>query len=640
MARRLLPLLAVALFSGCALTPQDVGRNIVLPEQRSIDYHDPALFPPAPIPDNIPPRTVTAPRPDTPIWQLSLDEALRIALENARVIRVLTGTTAVSSGQTIYDAAITNTTIDQAQAVFDPTVSGKSTWSRTNTPFGEFISPGGSALASENITQGTVAPGAAAGGLVSAIASTPTDSYLSDVGVTKTNVLGGKWGLDWTENPVRIAQPGPFPLNPETPSTLALSYTQPLLQGAGFLVNTAPIAIARLNTEQSYFMYKDSVQEMVRGVIEAYWDLVQARTDLWAKGIQVRQSKEAFDREDARLKTGFGDAGTLAQARVTYHQFVANRIAAEANVLTLEGALRNILGLPPSDNRNIVPTSAPTSRRLPYDWDALLRLAEQRRPDIAQLKLVAEADKLRLVQAQNQALPQLNAVASYQFNGLEGLAPNGETLATAPGQYTSWTVGLNFSVPLGLRQGRALVRQQELVLARDRANVDQALHAAVHELATTVRDLDSAYEQYLAFKETREAADINLRVQLEQFKVGRTIYLNVLQALNDWGNSVSAEAQQLLNYNIALATLERRTGTILETHGLIFTEERSRATGPLVLPRFDRLYPTALIPVGAPLRYGGTGAPSENTFDLTNPVQRDSKPPEELPRPRLGLPVQ
>ncbi len=87
-------------------------------------------------------------------------------------------------------------------------------------------------------------------------------------------MLGGQWALNWTENPTRIKADG-LPLNPENPTTVSIGYTQPLLQGAGFAVNTAPIVIARLNTERSYFQYKDSVQEMVRDVIEAYWNLVQ-----------------------------------------------------------------------------------------------------------------------------------------------------------------------------------------------------------------------------------------------------------------------------------------------------------------------------------------------------------------------------
>ena len=631
MARKLPILLALAAACGCGQTAHDLCKNIILPEQRTIDYRDPSQLPLSRIPANAPPRTVSDPRPGTEEWQLSLDEAIRIALENAKVIRILAGTTAVSSGQTIYDAAVTNTTIDQAQAVFDPVAHWNNTWSRTNTPTAEFNPT--------NLQQ-------------SFITSTPTDTYVTDFGLTKTNVLGGQWSVDATATDTRFATSNSlfntsfsgasqfassgFPLNPQDASAVTLSYTQPLLQGAGFQVNMAPIVIARLNTEVSFFQYKDSTEELVRSVIAAYWNLVQSRIVAWAANIQVEQSGEAFHRAEAQLKTGLAALSDVAQARVTYTQFKAALVADDANVLTQEGALRNLLGLPPNDDRKIVPTSAPTSKRLKNDWDALVHLAEQRRPDIVELKIITQADRQRLIQAVDQTLPKLNAVASYTFDGLSGTMPNGEDLSTSAGQYTNWTVGVNFSVPLGLRQGRAQVRQEKLIIARDRANEEQGVHAAIHQLAATVRDLDSAYDQYLAYKEAREAATANLRTQFDLFNGGGlkgVIFLNVLQALNDWGNAVSSEAQQLLNYNIALATLERQTGTILETHGLVFVEERFRAAGPL--RGHDRLYPFAQPPAGSPRQYPGTGEPSENSFELQNPVRRDKQPPvEELPQPR------
>jgi outer membrane protein TolC len=610
MMRSLLPGLSVLLLCGCDLTAETVCRHIILPEQQSIDYRDPEQLPAVRIPPNVPPRTVSNVQPETVPWQVSLDEAIRTSLENAGVVRMLAGTTAVSSGQTIYDTAILNTQIDQAQARFDPILSHTSTFDRLDPPvaFPDPLDPTRSFLT-----------------------STETQDYTGKVGLSKTNVLGGQWAFNWTDTLTQFGGSGPFPLNPQSRSTLELSYTQPLLQGGGYQVNMAPIVIARLNTDQSFFQYKDSVQEMVRGVIEAYWNLVQARINVWARQIQVQQSQEAYERERARFKTGFSDVGTVAQARVTYSQFRANLIAAEADVLTREGALRNILGLPPGDARQIIPVSVPATQLLAFNWDELVRLAEQRRPDIVELKIITEADHVRLLQAENQALPRLDAMAVYRWNGLNGTMPIGEHLASGAGQFPDWSFGVNFSVPLGLRQGRAQVRQQSLIIARDRANVEQQLHATVHELASTVRELDSAYEQYMAYKETRAAAVDNLRVQTEQFRAGRTIYLNVLQALNDWGNAVSSEAQQLLNYNVALAALERRTGTILETHGLVFYEERFRAAGPLGILGHGRLYPSALLPAGSPERYPPTEEPAENAFDLRNPAPRAPKPPEKLP---------
>lgn len=577
---------------GCGIAARDDWRPIFLPEQRTIEYRDPTDFPASPIPASVPPHTVAKPPPKSAEWPLTIDDAIRISLENARTIRVLAGLTAVSSGQTIYDAAITNTTIDQARARFDPVVSHEQHWSRSNVP---------SATTDLSDFRRSV------------LTSNASDAYLSTVGLSKINALGGQAGLTWIENPIRFPNGfgavNPFfpnlgpPLNPLNNDSLALTYTQPFLQGGGFAVNNAPIVIARLNTELSYFQYKDSVQEMVRSVIEAYWQLVQARVDVQVRKDQVQETEGFLKREEARLKTGVGDKKDEALARVTYNLFRANQINAEAIAINREAVLRNILGLPPSDDRFIVPVTTPASQRLPSDWNKLVQLAEQRRPDIIELKIIIEAEQQRLLQAENQMLPKLDGVASYRWNGLSGIMPNNERLVSPAGKYADWTLGINFSVPLGLRQGRAAVRQEKLIIERDRANLQQGLHAALHELAQSVRELETNYEQYLAYKLARSAAEANEAVQKARVKVGNKagFDLEVRQAIIDLGDAKISEAAALLSYNVALATLERRTGTILETHGLVFNEERFRAAGPLLLHKHDRDYPSALVPVAAPV---------------------------------------
>jgi outer membrane protein TolC len=605
------------LAAGCSLTAEELVHEIVLPEQREIAVRSPEQLPPVPLPFVPPPRTVSDPREGTPEWKLSLDEAIRISLENARVVRVLAGVSATSSGQTIYDAAITNTTIDQAQARFDPNFNWNNSFDRVESPTGAFdpFNPGRSI-----------------------ITGTRNDDYRLGLGLTQTNTLGGQLAFNATENPLRISglPPGSLPLNPQNTSTFSVGYTQPLLQGGGFAFNIAPVVIARIDTERSFFQYKDSVQEMVRGVIDAYWNLIQARTVVYTRKIQVELSKASYDLTEAEKKVGRKNLADVAQTLVTLNQFKASLIAAEASVLASEGALRNILGLPPEDDRRIVPVSAPTGTRLKHDWTKIVGLAEQQRPDIIELKLVLEADRQRLLQAENATLPKLDANALYRWNGLDGTMPNGEHIESGASKFTDWTIGINFSVPLGFRQGRAQTRQQQLLILRDKANLEQSVHATFHTLANSLRDLDSSFDQYIAFKETRAAALVNLEAQIALFRTGRTIYLNVLQALNDWGNAITSESQALINYNVALATLERQTGTILQTHGLVFYEEHKRFAGPLGVFGHGRDYPTASPPIGEPKRYPSTGEPGENAFDLKRPDIRSpgKEKPDVLPPPR------
>jgi hypothetical protein len=266
---------------------------------------------------------------------------------------------------------------------------------------------------------------------------------------------------------------------------------------------------------------------------------------------------------------------------------------------------------------------------------------------LIELKLILEADQQLLLQANNQALPRVDAVARYRWNGLEGQIPGGGYVSSLPGQHTDWTLGVTFSVPLGLRSARAQLRQRQLLISRDRANLQQGLHSAVHTIALSVRNLDQFYEQYRAFGETRAAAQINLEQQLARYRAGIIQFINVLQAIVDWGNAVSSEAQSLAQYNTELATLERDTGTILETHGIRFFEERFGSIGPFGRLADDRCYPQALPPTENEPIYPATDKPSETFFRLEDPLQRlrdlqklgpDQWPPLPAGPPPIDLP--
>src|SRR5205807_766107 len=106
------PLLATCFLSVCAAscseTAQHIAHNIILPEQRALVIRDPAQLPPAPLPSIPPPNTVSSPQPGPQEVPLSLDEAIRVALVNAKIVRVLAGLAVNPSGRTIFDAAITN----------------------------------------------------------------------------------------------------------------------------------------------------------------------------------------------------------------------------------------------------------------------------------------------------------------------------------------------------------------------------------------------------------------------------------------------------------------------------------------------------------------------------------------------------
>jgi outer membrane protein TolC len=569
--------------------------HCIFPEQRRIAYRHPEALGQIPIPGDPRPPTVRDFQADRPEYLLSLDEAIGVALANAEVIRVLTGFSASSTGQTIYDPAIINTQIDQARARFDPNLRlRQSDWSRNERP-------------------GFFPNTPVIGGVAEQV-------YNLDLGVSQTKTHGGTASLGVTANPIRRDVPG-LVVNPLTTSALTFSFDQPLLRGAGRRVNLAPIVIARIDTERSYFQLKDSVQEMVRSVIQGYWGLVFARTQLWARQQQTAQAEYAYDFLSAGVKAGRRDIGDTAQAAVSLANFRASLISAQGELLDREAAFRNVLGLPPVGEQHFVPATAPQQDRVEPAWEALMATAELNRPDIIELKLIREADRQRRILSNNDALPLLDATALYRWNGLQGTTPNGATISTQGGQFTDWQLGVSFSVPLGLRSERAALRRIELILARDDANIRQQIHAISHDLAQTVRNLDQFYAQFEAFRKVREASRLNLNRIFAVFDVGglpteQIIYLDVLQAITDWGNAVNSEAASLTQYNSELASLERQLGTILENHAIRFFEERYGSIGPAGRCRADVCYPKAIAPGPNQPIYDVGDRPAEDSFDL------------------------
>jgi outer membrane protein TolC len=604
-------LTVLLLLGGCA---PGTPAWLAYPEQRHLDIRAPAQMPPAPLPPVAPPPTVSSWPSDATPQEMSLDEAIHIALANSRIVRVLTGVGATASGQTIYDAAISNTQIDVARAVFDPTLSLKNTWNRFDDPAAIFdpTNPIGISIPHANVEQ-----------------------YSLSAILSKKTLLGGTFSVD-VEQTENHFPPSPFssvtglaaiaPLNPQSAASVTMSYTQPLLRGAGLAANLAPIVVARINTEIAFYQYKDSVQELVRGVVEAYWSVVFARTDVWAKKQQVEQGQGAYDRADARKRQGFGNTAEVAQTKVSLFNFKANLIAAEANLLQREAALRNLLGLPPNVPARMNLTTPPNTVRVEPYWEELIRLAGDNRPDLIDLKLTIDADQQNWIQANNLARPQLDMVSFYRFNSLEGDTASGVHLATNPGQFFDWSVGVNLSMPLGLRQDRAKLRGVEVTLMRDRANLDQGMHNAIHQLAANVRNLAQYFAQYQVYKDTRTAAKENLDQQMADFRAGRAIYLNVLQAISDWGNAITSEAQALTLYNTELANLERQSGTILETHGVTFFEERYRALGLLGRAGPRVLYPAADPPSPNTPIYPVGAEPAERALEQERPSAPSSAP--------------
>ena len=147
-------------------------------------------------------------------------------------------------------------------------------------------------------------------------------------------------------------------------------FTQPLLGSspnsfnnnptpAGLEANRAPIVVQRLQADISVWRFKAEVQAMVRSIEQQYWALSQAQVQYWASETAVDLGEQILKREEAKYAVGQSALPNVAEAAEQLERFKLDFVDKTANLITTERQLRNILGLPPTDNRRIVPVHGP-----------------------------------------------------------------------------------------------------------------------------------------------------------------------------------------------------------------------------------------------------------------------------------------
>jgi outer membrane protein TolC len=558
-----------------------------------------------PLPKVAKPRTTNDPEAQE-VWPMTLQQAIRIGLDNSEVVRVIAfgaqgipvggfEPTPLNSGasagvasslgsgtlQTVYDPAILETQIATALSTFDTAFTTSVLWGNNVQPYNNGVQGG-----SLNLT-GTKYP------IVSV-----NDSATFQMGLSKQTETGATLGvvhnINWSyQNSSFLVWPSAYTTN------VQLTLTQPLLGSAalpgqapgrpvGLEANRAPIVISRLNADAAVWRFKAEIMAHCRSVEQQYWSLSQSHVQLWSSDRAVSLAQEILNRENAELVVGRGTVADVAEAAQRLEQFNLDLVTRTSDVITTERQLRNILGLPPADNRRIIPVTPPTEARLEPDWDASLAQMLNFQPDIVQQQILVRVAELQLLIARNQLLPQLNFNALYQLNGLGQQLDSAEAVMTGaalkalnpvianeqsraglqsqPGMYSNfvtWQLGFTFQAPLGMRSPLANTRQAQYILLRARAYLQQIVHQTTHSLARFFLEIDANYKQFKTASRLRGAAAQRLDAQRAYYEEGRITIDRFLDAVSQYATAVATEAQYKTTYNISIVALEEAKGTLL-----------------------------------------------------------------------------
>lgn len=545
------------------------------------------------------PRRIRHPRKDE-IQDISLEGALRTALQNAEVIRdnasfLNPGNRLLSNpdfASSIYDVAIqeSNTLFGQggvqaALAEFDATLTTNMTWGASETPaesgsigvlafdgqrdeFGDFraeiskiFGDGGSFSVEHNWLYTDVKqPRAGARPFGSQYAARPTanqDGGLPTIGLEYRRPLWQGAGTEYT----RIA--GPIARRPTLQSTPTVN------QG---------VVIARIRSDISLVEFESAVAQLLKDTEDTYWSLYLAYRTYDAESVATQSALQTWREVRANMDAGKVGAADEAQARDNYFETRSRREGALSNLFTQEVRLRRLLGLAVNDGSVLRPSDDPITAQILPDWNNSLAESLTNRPAIRRQKWNIKSLELQRTAAEKLVNPRLDFVARYQMNGFgdsllgEGGRFNGAYDTLLSGDFTGWGLGFEFSMPIGFRGATTQMQNIEHRISKARALLAQQEQEISYELATAFQQLDQSYQTAKTNYNRRQAAKRRVEAFEAEYKVGRSTVDLVLRAQISLAQAEIAYYSSLVGYNQSLNELRFRKGTLLMDNSVFLSE--------------------------------------------------------------------
>ena len=415
-----------------------------------------------------------------------------------------------------------------------------------------------------------------------------TETGAAGIGIEQaTRWYGGRYSVGWDNGRIETNNVF-FAYNPSFRSSVALSYTQPLLRGRRIDAPRRQVLVSQLNRDISDIDLRETVTNTVAAVRRAYWELVYANASLEVQ-LQALELAEQLVRDNrARV-----EIGTLAPIDVVQAQSQAAQrrqavAEAEQNLRTAELALKRLIVGGTDDElwgAEINTVDRPLADQGPIHVDAAIRTALDARTDISRTRRQQDINDVTLRNLENDTLPSLDLVGSFRLQGQGGTQLISDFLGGRPVQelpggyldaldhlagidYPDWTVQLQFSFPLGQSAQRAAHARAQVQIRQTRAQLRQLELQIATEVTSAAVQIESVQERIDAARAARELAEEQLAAEESKFEFGTSTNFFVVQAQRDLATARDSELRAILDYQNAVIEFERVQQTSLSRAGI------------------------------------------------------------------------
>jgi outer membrane protein len=513
---------------------------------------------------------------------LTLREAITMALANNKDIEVARDNVSIAEADLL-----------SARGAYDPRFSAQSYYEKIKTPAASFLSGAGTAVEVADVTATTRLEGLAP-------------------------KAGGNYRIDFSS--VRSTSNSLFTaLNPQYPTALTFSFTQPLMRSRRIDLPRRQIAVAKKNLSLTDAQFRQRAIEVITSVQRSYWDLVFALRNLQIQRNALSDARTQLEHNRRLVAEGSLAPIDVVAAETQVANFEQAEFAALEDVNRAENNLKNLIAenqQSPLWNASVVPTDDVDLTLPQVSLPDAMKAAKENRQELKQSDLAREINQLDQRLYRDQTKPQIDLVGSYgmvgnagtltstanpftassdqlrarvnQLSVLAGLQPltappvttlspdliggYGQSISNlGSNQFNNFRVGVSISLPLrnraaegqlahSLVEGKRIATQREQLeqlIQVDVRNALQSLTTSEAKLRSAAVARQNAEQQYESEKRKLDAGQSTVFLVLERQTALATARGNELRAQTD--------------LNKAIAELQRATGNSLSANNVTVT---------------------------------------------------------------------
>jgi len=415
--------------------------------------------------------------------------------------------------------------------------------------------------ASWSATRGQEAPGLA------------LDDASASVSLTRPLPTGGTLGLRFGTEYTRVASlSGAGGATGTYRPAAVLSFTHPLLRGCGTRVARAARRRARSALDQAGLRREAAAADLVRAVVQTYWELAFAETRLRVRRSSLGLAREQLRAVRANIEVGKQPPSAAAEVEVAIALREDEAVQAELLVRERSLELQQLLGVEADAGAAPLGTRDPLEPRFTARGSkaiatapgvrAAIERARQHNPELAAARAAVAAAAIEVDVTRNGLLPQLDFTVGAGPLGSDA-SPRAafDELARAGGYAVQAGLTLSFPIERNEARGQHAAAREGLRKARLLAQaISVQVAAGVARAAHAVR---LAEKRIRVLAHATDLAARDLAAEKARFEVGRSSSFELLRRQDELARARLQQARAKADSLEGEALLEALTGEIL-----------------------------------------------------------------------------